>query len=190
MFNFYQKEKYMSTKNYMLYLLFATLIIPVTLLAQDTGTSSGFFSDVNNDIKESQEKIISLAEAIPAEKYTWRPEEGVRSVSEVLMHIAGANYFLISFTGIKTPEGATEDMGKDVTDKDKIMEALKTSFKDLHDNLKKLSESDLDKEVEMFGSKSTIRNVIFVEMGHLHEHLGQLIAYARTNGVTPPWSKM
>lgn len=179
----------MNTKNYILYLFFATLMIPLTLLAQDSGTGSGFFTDVSSDISGSQDKIISLAEAIPAEKYTWRPEEGVRSVSEVLMHIAGANYFLMSLAGIEAPEGTSEDMSKDVTNKDKILEALKTSFKDLHENLKKVSQGDLDKEVEMFGKKATIRNVIFVEMGHLHEHLGQLIAYARTNGVVPPWSK-
>ena len=87
----------MSIKDYILYLFFATVIFPVTLMAQDSGMQNGFFNDVNNDISESQEKIISLAEAIPADKYSWRPEEGVRSVSEVLMHIAGSNYFLISF---------------------------------------------------------------------------------------------
>jgi uncharacterized damage-inducible protein DinB len=186
---FTTKELYMCIKGYIMYLFFATLFFPFTLLAQGSGTSAGFFSDVNNDISESQEKIISLAEAIPAEKYTWRPEEGVRSVSEVLMHIAGSNYFLISFAGIEIPKDADENMGKDVTDKEKIIQALKTSFKDLYDNLKKLNEADLDKQVKMFGHDSTIRNVIFTEMGHLHEHLGQLIAYARTNGIVPPWSK-
>ena len=90
----------MSNKNYILYLFLATVIFPMTLLAQNSSDGKGFFSDINNDINESQEKIISLAEAIPAEKYTWRPEEGVRSVSEVLMHIAGSNYFLLSFAGI------------------------------------------------------------------------------------------
>lgn len=179
----------MRIKNYIQYSLFATLIGVSALFAQEPAKSTGFFSDVNNDISESQQKIISLAEAIPAEKYTWRPEEGVRSVSEVLMHIAGSNYFLMKFAGIKIPEGASEDMGKDVTDKDKIIQALKTSFEDLHNNLKKLNDDQLDEQVELFGNKSTIRNVIFVEMGHLHEHLGQLIAYARTNGVVPPWSK-
>lgn len=179
----------MSIKNYILYSLFATLIGVSALFAQESAKSTGFFSDVNNDISDSQQKIISLAEAIPADKYTWRPEEGVRSVSEVLMHISGSNYFLLKFAGIKTPEGSTEDMGKDVTDKDKVIKALKSSFEDLHNNLKKLSADQLDNQVEMFGNKSTIRNVIFVEMGHLHEHLGQLIAYARTNGVVPPWSK-
>jgi uncharacterized damage-inducible protein DinB len=173
------------------YLFFATLLISVASLAQEsvTKSGSGFFSDVSNDISVSQEKIISLAEAIPQEKYTWRPEEGVRSVSEVLMHIAGSNYFLMSFAGIKAPEGADENMGKDVTQKESVLKALKTSFEDLHKGLKTLNEADLDNQVKMFGQNSSIRNVIFTEMGHLHEHLGQLIAYARMNGVVPPWSK-
>ncbi len=179
----------MSIKNYMLYILFATVVIPFSLFAQQSESSSAFFSDVQSDLKESQEKIISLAEAIPADKYTWRPEEGVRSVSEVLMHIAGSNYFLLSFAGIKTPENADENMGKDVTQKDKIVEALKTSFADLYNNLNQLNEGQLDNHVKMFGQDSSIRTVVFTEMGHLHEHLGQLIAYARMNKIVPPWSK-
>ena len=179
----------MDTKKYILYLLFATVLLPASLFAQQSESNSGFFSDVQKDLSESQEKILSLAEAIPADKYTWRPEEGVRSVSEVLMHIAGSNYFLLSFAGIKTPDNASEEMGKDVTDKDKVISELKTSFKDLHDNIQKLNDSDLEKQVKMFGHETSTRNVIFTEMDHLHEHLGQLIAYARMNGVVPPWSK-
>ena len=132
---------------------------------------------------------MSLAEAIPADKYTWIPAEGVRSVSEVLMHIAGSNYYLLSFAGIKTPDNAGEDMGKDVTDKEKVIAALKSSFTDLYENLKKIDESTLENHVKMFGNDVSIRTVIFTEMGHLHEHLGQLIAYARVNGIVPPWSK-
>lgn len=113
----------------MFYLLFATLFYPVAILAQENTMKSGFFSDVNNDFSESQQKIISLAEAIPQEKYTWRPSEGVRSVSEVLMHIAGSNYFLMSFAGIKAPAGASEDMGKNVTQKDSVINFLKLHLK-------------------------------------------------------------
>ncbi len=179
----------MITKKYMLYLILATLFLPASLFAQQAESNSGFFRDVKQDMSGSQEKIISLAEAIPADKYTWRPADSVRSVSEVLMHIAGSNYFLLSFAGIETPEGATEEMGKDVTDKEKVIAALKTSFKDLQDNLQKLNKSDLETQVKMFGHETSTRNVIFTQMGHLHEHLGQLIAYARMNGVVPPWSK-
>ena len=80
-------------------------------------------------------------------------------------------------------------MGKDVTEKEKVVTALKTSFSDLYNNLQTLNENILDNRVEMFGNKVSIRTVIFTEMGHLHEHLGQLIAYARMNGIIPPWSK-
>jgi len=179
----------MTTKMYVFFSLLATLLLTSVTLAQSTGKNSGFFSDVNNDFSESQQKIISLAEAIPADKYTWRPADSVRSVSEVFMHIAGSNYFLMSFAGIKAPEGASENMGKDITQKDAVLKALKSSFDDLHKNLKTLNESDLDKQVKMFGQDTSLRNVLFTEMGHLHEHLGQLIAYARMNGVVPPWSK-
>ena len=178
----------MCKKSYIFYFLFTTLLIPQFLLAQESGNST-FFNDITYQIKEVQEKIISLAEAIPAEKYTWRPADGVRSVSEVLMHVAGSNYLLMSFAGIKAPDGADENMGKDITDKEKVISALKTSFSDLYSGLKSLNESNLDKQVKMFGENSSVRNVIFTETGHLHEHLGQLIAYARMNGVVPPWSK-
>ncbi len=95
----------------------------------------------------------------------------------------------MSFAGIKTPNGADENRGKDITDKEKVINALRTSFSDLYSGLKSLNESNLDKQVKMFGENSSVRNVIFTETDHLHEHLGQLIAYARMNGVVPPWSK-
>lgn len=179
----------MLIKNYTLYLFLATLLIPVTSFAQETASGSGFINDVNNDLKESQEKIISLAEAIPAEKYTWRPADGVRSVSEVLMHVAGSNYFLMSFAGVKAPKGSGENAGKNVTQKDSVLNALKKSFNDLSTGIQTLNGANLDKQVKMFSKNISIRNIIFIEMGDLHEHLGQLIAYARMNGVVPPWSK-
>lgn len=179
----------MRIKYYTWYMFLATFLLPIISFAQESGSNPGFFSDVNNDFKESREKIISLAKAIPQDKYSWRPADSVRSVSEVLMHIAGSNYFLMSFAGIKTPEGSSEDQGKDVIQKDSILSALEVSFDDLSKGLKTLDEANLDKQVKMFGKNTTIRNVVFTEMGHLHEHLGQLIAYARMNGIVPPWSK-
>ncbi len=179
----------MRIKNYTWYLFIATILLPLSSFAQEINSNSGFISDVNNDFKESREKIISLAEAIPQDKYTWRPADSVRSVSEVLMHIAGSNYFLMSFAGIKVPENSSEDVGKNVIQKDAIIDKLKNSFDDLSKNLQTLNTTDLDKQVKMFGKNTSVRNVIFTEMGHLHEHLGQLIAYARMNGIVPPWSK-
>jgi len=148
-----------------------------------------FFQSVINDLNDVEGKVESLAEAIPQEDYNWSPMEGVRSVSDVLKHVAGANYFLLSFVGDKMPEGMSEDMGKDVTDKEQIIKMVKDSYAHTKEFISKMNPGDLNKEVEMFGNKSTYRAVMFILTGHGHEHLGQLIAYARSNKIVPPWSK-
>ena len=147
-----------------------------------------FLQGVVNDLNEVEGKIESLAEAIPQEDYDWRPMEGVRSESEVLKHVAGANYFLLSFAGSKKNQGMGEDMGKNITSKEQIVKMLKDSYAYTKDFVSKMNPDDLNKEVEMFGSKSDYRGVLFILTGHGHEHLGQLIAYARSNHVVPPWS--
>ncbi len=152
-------------------------------------TTSSFKQDLIKDIESAEKKLISLAEAVPAEKYSWRPEEGVRSVSEVYMHVAGGNYLLPSFAGVTPPPGISRDMEKTVTDKDKVIEALKQSFVHLHQAVDKTSDADFDKKVKFFGDEASVRYVFLVAASHCHEHLGQSIAYARTNGITPPWSK-
>ena len=125
---------------------------------------------------------------MPQEKYAWRPVTGVRSVSEVFVHIAGANYMLPSFTGVKPPAGISRDMEKTVTDKAKVVELLKQSFEHIRGAATGVADADLDKEIKMFGRPFTVRSAYFLMANHMHEHLGQAIAYARTNGVVPPWS--
>ena len=131
--------------------------------------------------------IRDLAGAIPADKYGWRPGEGVRSVAEVVGHVAAANYFLTSFLGVPMPEGMTGEDTKE-TDPAKLRALLDASVDHVHKVVDGLSDADLDKQVEFFGRKMSERAVLLVALGHVHEHLGQLIAYARTNGVVPPWS--
>ena len=88
---------------------------------------SAFVNDMIAQLNRVQGQVTSLENAIPQDKFTWRPEEGVRSVSEVYLHIAGSNYFLVGFTGVKPPADSKVDE-KGTTDKAKIAEALKTSF--------------------------------------------------------------
>jgi uncharacterized damage-inducible protein DinB len=133
--------------------------------------------------------ILSLAEAVPAEKYGWRPGEGVRSVGEVYMHIAGGNSFLLTFAGAKAPAGEDPSAEKTVTDKAQIIDALKKSFAHLRQVLASTSDTDLDKPVKLFGRDSSVRGVFLVVATHEHEHLGQSIAYARMNGIVPPWTE-
>ena len=162
----------------------------VTLNAQPAAAkTSGFRDQFLNQLKDVESKIVGLADAMPQEKYAWRPADGVRSISEVYVHIAGANYFLPSFIGVKPPAGLTRDMEKTVTEKAKVIEVLKASFAHVREAVANLSDADLEKPAKFFGQATTTQGVLFTMANHMHEHLGQSIAYARTNGVVPPWSK-
>jgi uncharacterized damage-inducible protein DinB len=149
---------------------------------------AGFRDELLVDLDDVQDKITRLATAMPAEKYTWRPSPGVRSVSEVFMHIAGGNYFLTTFVGEQQPADMPKDIEK-VSEKTRVLTELKKSFDHLRRVIAKESDADLDKSVSMFGTPSTHRHVFNTIMNHLHEHLGQSIAYARMNGIVPPWSR-
>ena len=133
-----------------------------------------------------QERVVSLAEAMPQEKYTWRPAEGVRSVSELYVHIAGANFGLAGTFGATAPEGAVP--GNDVTDKATIAAALTASFEHLKGAVGEVSASSADEKLNLFGREMTTRQALWTLTEHLSEHLGQGIAYARVNAVVPPWN--
>lgn len=131
-------------------------------------------------------KLVSLAEAIPAEKYEWRPAEGVRSVSETFMHIASTNYFFGGRFGKQPPEGI-RGWEKSVTAKADVVAKLKASFAFVEEALK---GADLSKPIKLYGGKEgTLGDMALMAVAHAHEHLGQLIAYARFNKIVPPWSK-
>lgn len=147
---------------------------------------SGFRAEFLHDLDDVQKKIVSLADAMPAEKYNWRPAPGVRSVSEVYMHIAGGNYFLASFVGMKMPSDTTKL--EKITEKPRVLEELRRSFDHLRTAALLATDADLEKSIKMFGSDTTERAAFVTALNHLHEHLGQAIAYARMNGVVPPWS--
>lgn len=157
--------------------------------APASAAPTGYRAEVISDIEGIGKKLVDLATAMPAEKYAWRPAPGVRSVSEVYMHVVGANYLLPSFLGAKLPEGFDREMEKSVTDKAKVIEWLKKSIDNAKAAVSSASDADLDKKVKAFGREMTERRVLMIVQTHMHEHLGQSIAYARSNGVTPPWSE-
>jgi uncharacterized damage-inducible protein DinB len=142
------------------------------------------------DIKDADSKFVGLAKAIPAEKYTWRPGDGVRSVAEVFLHLSSANYGLPPMMGATRAEGVNpRELEKSTTDKDKIVDTLSKSFAYLENAVQNASDADLQKHVKMFGGKEgTGGDVLLLIITDLHEHLGQMIAYARVNNVTPPWT--
>lgn len=149
---------------------------------------SGFRAEFVADLDDVQDKIMQLSSAVPAEKYSWRPAPGVRSVGEVFMHIAGGNYFLATFVGQQPPSDLPKDLER-ITDKAAVVAELKKSFDHARRVIANESEADLEKSVNLFGRPATHRYVFITMLNHLHEHLGQSIAYARMNGVAPPWSR-
>lgn len=133
-------------------------------------------------------KLTRLAEAMPAENYGWRPMEGVRSVSEVFMHVASGCYGFARTLGTPVPEGIDPRQLQQVTDKAKVTEELKKAFAHMRGAAEKLNEADMTKEVQFRRRQAAMREVLMAIAVHLHEHLGQSIAYARSNKVVPPWS--
>ena len=137
-----------------------------------------------------EQRFTRLAGAIPAEKYSWRPGEGVRSIGEVYAHITAANYGVAHALGMQAPSGLDfKAIQAAAADKVKITQLLKDSFAHLRQAILTISDADMDKPQKMFGRQTTVRGAFMMIIGHFGEHLGQSIAYARVNGITPPWTE-
>jgi uncharacterized damage-inducible protein DinB len=133
-------------------------------------------------------QLIALAEATPAEKFAWRPAAGVRSTSEVYMHIAMANFYLLSVTGPKMPADMKQDMEKTVTSKAEVISWLKRSLEAVRTAHLAVKQADLQRKVHIADRDATVDGMYLRIIVHANEHMGQLIAYARMTGVVPPWS--
>jgi uncharacterized damage-inducible protein DinB len=154
-----------------------------------TAPTSGFRGEFLANISGVEREAVALAEKVPAEKYSWRPGEGVRSVSEVYMHIAGSQLFFASLLDVPIPAGFDENYEKAYTDKAKVVEWLKLSFANAKQAATNLSDADLEQKVTLFGRERTKRALLLTILSHAHEHLGQSIAYARVNHIVPPWTE-
>jgi uncharacterized damage-inducible protein DinB len=137
---------------------------------------------------ESSSKVLQLGEVLPAEKYSWRPAAGVRSISEVLVHIGLGNYYTTSDAGAKPAIQVSDEAERTMTSKVEVLAFLRGSITHMRNALKRLTPADLEHSTTMFGQSTNYQNVYLFGITHLHEHLGQLVAYARMNGVAPPWS--
>jgi len=160
---------------------------PATTAAAPT---SGPRAEFLAEMAYYQERFTRLAEAVPAEKYSWRPAEGVRSIGEVFAHIIAANYGIARAFGTQPPAGVDpKTITATAGDKAKDVQGLKDSFAHFRQAILALSDADSDKAMKMFGRQTTQRGAFIMVTGHTGEHLGQSIAYARTNGITPPWTE-
>jgi uncharacterized damage-inducible protein DinB len=141
------------------------------------------------DLQDMQKKFTSLAEAMPADKMTWRPGAGVRSVAEIFMHTAGANYGITTMMGVKAPEGFNgKAFEKLTTDKAKIVQELNKSFEAAIAAVQGMTNADFAKPDKKLGPDANDGDVVYILVTHGHDMLGQAIAYARVNGVVPPWT--
>ena len=151
---------------------------------------TGYRSEVMAEVVVQEDKFNRLAEAIPAEKYTWRPAPDVRSFAEVFLHVAAANYNLYKLVGTPPPSNVDlKNFDKSTTDKAKVIATLKDSFLHAKQGIKALPDADLEKSMDWFGGKNTDRGILLFIVRHGAEHLGQSIAYARIVGVVPPWTE-
>jgi uncharacterized damage-inducible protein DinB len=151
-----------------------------------TGARGEFLAEVTY----YEQRYIRLAEAVPAEKYSWRPGEGVRSIGEVYTHIAAANYGIARALGTPLPAGIDpKTINANAADKAKTVQTLKDSFAHFRGAILAIKDADLNNAQNMFGQNTTVRGAFFLVTGHFGEHLGQSIAYARQNGIVPPWTE-
>ena len=184
-------------------LLFSTFTVAILLVLTYSVSAQNPPSDiviVNEFVGQSefiQGRLSQLAGAMPESTFEWRPTDGVRSVSEVYLHAAFANYICVTMSGGSVPDevGFVMDFSKindwdtQTTDKAAVIEKMNESFDILKKRIAELTQEDLDREVEVFGMTMSVRNFMISMIAHSHEHLGQGIAYARMNDVTPPWSE-
>jgi len=151
---------------------------------------TGYRSEVLAEVMIQEDKFVRLAEALPADKYTWRPAPEVRSFAEVFLHVSTANYSLYKLVGTPPPTGLDlKGLDKSTTDKAKIVAAVKDSFAHAKKAITAMPDADLEKSVDWFGGKNTERGILLFIVRHAAEHLGQSIAYARVAGIVPPWTE-
>lgn len=155
------------------------------LHAQDEGVWQGYDGEWGHVSRQ----LVALADAIPAAKFAWRPGPGVRSVSEVCMHIALANFYLLSVTGPKMPGDIKPGMEKSVTAKAEVINWLKRSLEAVETAHAAVKPEDLQHKVKIASRDATVDGMYLRIIIHANEHMGQLVAYGRMNGIVPPWSR-
>lgn len=165
-------------------LLLLMLLGAASVHAQVEGIWEGYDGEWGHVSRQ----LIALAEATPPEKFSWRPAPGVRSTGEVYMHIAISNFYLLSVTGVKEPP-VTVDMEKTITSKAQVIDWLKRSLDAVAAARARLKPGELQRKVSIYGKVVTVDGIYLRIIIHDNEHMGQSVAYARMNGIVPPWSK-
>lgn len=178
-----------------LFHLFAPAVMSVALAAPATAQTPGVMADLLKDVQEAKGKIVGLAKAMPESAWDWRPAPGTRSTKEVFVHVTADNYFIPVGAGSTAP--AETGIGEDyktvgafeqrARTRDQVLAELEKSFTFLEQQMTATTEAKLATPSKW--PKMSTRQLWIASTTHLHEHLGQLIAYARSNKIAPPWSR-
>ena len=175
----------------------ACAVCEVTAIAQNPGNpadttapSYDMKAQALVDLQAVQKKCVDLAEALPSDKLTWRPAPDVRSFAEVLLHVAGERYAILRLIGAKPPEGfKAGEFEKSTTQKDRIVEDLNQSWDFTAKTINGMSNADFAKLLPKLGPQANEGDVVYILVADAHEHLGQLVAYARQYCIVPPWTQ-
>jgi len=175
------------------------LLLPVTLAVALLGsahrapaqsTPLEIRAQLADHFDRSSRKIVTLARAVPAELYTWQPGDGVMSVAQVYTHIARYNYlYLAESFGIDAPPGVDWPNFESIAEKTRVLELLERSVQHVRTSVAALDEDALTRSTLLYGRRVAGWAVLVQLVAHLNEHVGQSVAYARVNGIVPPWSR-
>ena len=163
-----------------LFLIAAVVALPASAQEHD---NSAYLTAFSGDFDDASGKLHSLGGAIPDSLFDWRPAEGIRSVLEVLDHVSDANFGIAAALGHASDYGANKSETKEAA-----LERLMASQNHVRGLLETMGDADLGESIQLFGMQLNVYGALAIIGGHTHEHLGQMIAYARSNGVAPPWS--
>jgi uncharacterized damage-inducible protein DinB len=157
--------------------------------ADHTAPSYDMKAQALQDLGAVQKKFVDLANALPADKFTWRPSEDSRSFAEVFLHVAGERYGILALMGVAPPAGFDgKTFEKSTTDRARIVEELNKSWEFTQKAINGMSNADFAKLLPKLGPQANAGDVIYILVADAHEHLGQSVAYARENGIVPPWT--
>ena len=172
-----------------LVLLIAVALIPESVARAQTAPT-GFRGEFLHQFNQSMEKIVALAEAVPAETYARRPLPAVMPMARMFAHIATYNYeYPARAMGIPTPAGIDRDTLERVATKPAVVALLRNSAEHVRRVVRQMPESQLAQETTLYGRRVPQWAVLLQLIAHMDDHLGQTIAYSRVTGVVPPWSQ-
>ena len=167
------------------------LMAPFVLAADTDQTAPSYDMKAQSllDLERVQKKFVDLANAVPADKLTWRPTPDSRSFAEVFLHVSGERYGILSLMGAEKPAGFdAKTFEKSTTDRTQIIAELNKSWEFAQKAINGMTNAEFAKLLPKLGPQANAGDVVYILVGDAHEHLGQLVAYARENGIVPPWT--